>query len=134
MNIPPDKKAPVIFKTGSDKMASIIKREKMQIQALAKVESIALDPHYMPGSTDASAVMTDIEIYVPLRNLIDIDKERARIDKEVSPHRIRHTFATHLIRKGVQLVSVPSVSVRSLPTPVATGASQAGEGAAAPSS
>ncbi|OHD67945.1 MAG: valine--tRNA ligase [Spirochaetes bacterium RBG_16_49_21] len=83
MNIPPDKKAPVIFKTGSDKMASIIKREKMQIQALAKVESIALDPHYMPGSTDASAVMTDIEIYVPLRNLIDIDKERARIDKEI---------------------------------------------------
>jgi site-specific recombinase XerD len=32
--------------------------------------------------------------------------QRAKIDKVVSPHRLRHTFATHLIRKGVQLVTV----------------------------
>jgi site-specific recombinase XerD len=28
----------------------------------------------------------------------------ARIDKAVSPHKLRHTFATHLLRKGVKLV------------------------------
>jgi len=28
---------------------------------------------------------------------------RARIRKKVSPHRLRHTFATHLIRAGVQI-------------------------------
>ena len=33
-----------------------------------------------------------------------------------------------------KIKGVPSVSVRSLPTPMATGANQAGEGAAAPSS
>ena len=31
---------------------------------------------------------------------------RARIEKRVSPHRLRHTFATHLIKKGVGLVTV----------------------------
>ena len=31
---------------------------------------------------------------------------RARLEKRVSPHRLRHTFATHLIRKGVGLVTV----------------------------
>lgn len=31
---------------------------------------------------------------------------KARIDKHVSPHRLRHTFATHLVRKGVQLVTI----------------------------
>lgn len=31
---------------------------------------------------------------------------KARIEKRVSPHRLRHTFATHLIRKGVGLVTV----------------------------
>lgn len=31
---------------------------------------------------------------------------RARIGKRVSPHRMRHTFATHLIKKGVNVVTV----------------------------
>lgn len=31
---------------------------------------------------------------------------KARIEKRVSPHRLRHTFATHLIRQGVGLVTV----------------------------
>jgi site-specific recombinase XerD len=31
---------------------------------------------------------------------------KAKIAKRVSPHRIRHTFATHLVKKGVQLVTI----------------------------
>ncbi|MGH8222600.1 MAG: tyrosine-type recombinase/integrase, partial [Woeseiaceae bacterium] len=31
---------------------------------------------------------------------------RTRIAKRVSPHRLRHTFATHLVRAGVNLVTI----------------------------
>jgi len=31
---------------------------------------------------------------------------RARITKRVSPHRLRHTFATHLVRAGVNIVTI----------------------------
>jgi integrase/recombinase XerD len=31
---------------------------------------------------------------------------RARIERRVSPHRLRHTFATHLVKRGVQLVTI----------------------------
>lgn len=31
---------------------------------------------------------------------------RARITKRVSPHRLRHIFATHLVKKGVQIVTI----------------------------
>ena len=31
---------------------------------------------------------------------------KAKIERRVSPHRLRHTFATHLVKKGVQLVTI----------------------------
>jgi valyl-tRNA synthetase len=87
MNIPPDKKAPVIFKTKSQAITSIIKREETNFKALAKVDSISIVPDYAPANTDASAVMPDVEIFMPLRDLIDFEKERARIDKEIEKAR-----------------------------------------------
>jgi valyl-tRNA synthetase len=83
MNVPPDRKAPVVFRTGNDRIASVIRREEVHIRALARVESIAVDAAYVPKNSDASAVMTDLEIFIPLEGLIDFDKERARIDKEI---------------------------------------------------
>jgi valyl-tRNA synthetase len=83
MNVPPDRKAPVVFKTSNGKIAAVIRREEVHIKALARVESITVDAGYAPSNTDASAVMTDLEIFIPLANLIDFARERARIDKEI---------------------------------------------------
>jgi valyl-tRNA synthetase len=84
MNIPPDKKASVVFKTTNVLMKKIIETESVHIQALAKVESITVDSGYQPDKTDASAVMQDLEIFMPLSGLIDVEKETARIEKEIS--------------------------------------------------
>jgi valyl-tRNA synthetase len=92
MNVPPDKKASVVLKTANKDVAAIIKREDVHIRALAKVDIVTIDPDYIPAGTDASAVMNEAEIFVPLKGLIDFDKERARIDKEIG--RTRAELAT----------------------------------------
>jgi len=84
MNIPPDKKASVVFKTKNSLMIKIIETESVHIQALAKVENVKIDSDYNPDKTDASAVMQDLEIFLPLSGLIDIEKETARLEKEIS--------------------------------------------------
>ena len=83
MNIAPDIKANVVFKTNRADFTAIINTETAQLQALAKLNNITIDPAYIPDKTDASAVMYDIEIYMPLKGLIDFDKERARLEKEL---------------------------------------------------
>ncbi len=87
MNVPPDRKASVVFKTSSEKIAAIIRREDLHIKALAKVDAVAIDPDYAPAGTDASAVIADMEIFLPLKGLIDFEKERARMDKEIEKTR-----------------------------------------------
>ncbi len=83
MNVPPAKKANVTFKTAKWRMMEIISREAANIRSLAKVERIEVDAAYAPAKTDASAVMADCELFIPLKDLIDVDKEKARLTKEV---------------------------------------------------
>jgi len=83
MNIAPDKKPEVIFKTVDKNIISIINREDEQIKALAKISNITINGNYDPDKTDASAILPNVEIYLPLKGLIDIDKEKERLEKEI---------------------------------------------------
>jgi valyl-tRNA synthetase len=83
MNIPPNKNANAIFKTIDKKIISIIERELINIKTLAKLDAVAIDGKYKPGNTDASVIIKDVEIYLPLKGLIDTDREKARIRKEI---------------------------------------------------
>ena len=83
MNVPPDKKADVVFRTGNSGIIAVIEREMINIRALARVENVTIDENYKPAHTDASSVMPDAELYIPLKGLIDMDLEKARIEKEI---------------------------------------------------
>jgi site-specific recombinase XerD len=47
-------------------------------------------------------VMSRNAIYERVRT----NSRRARIQKRISPHKLRHTFATHLVKKGVHIVTI----------------------------
>lgn len=83
LNIPPSKKANVVFCPKSDYIVEIINRTTGYIQSMAKVENVIIDKEYKAAKTDASAVLSECEIYVPLAGLIDIDKEKERLEKEI---------------------------------------------------
>ncbi|MBN2040732.1 MAG: valine--tRNA ligase [Spirochaetes bacterium] len=83
MNIAPDKKANVIFKTDHKATQELINREMVHLKNLARIEDVRIDPAYEPVKTDASAILKDMEIYLPLKGLIDLDVEKARLQKEI---------------------------------------------------
>jgi valyl-tRNA synthetase len=83
MNVGPDKKMNLVFKTSDALVKTIVERETIHIQSLARVDKITIDEGYSPNKTDASAVIADCVIYAPLKGLIDFELEKARLTKEL---------------------------------------------------
>jgi len=80
MNVAPSKKASMIFVT---EKANIIEEGKGFIEKLAGAENITIqkDKDGIPENTVSLAV-PGIEIYIPFNELVDIEKERERLEKE----------------------------------------------------
>jgi len=83
MNVPPEMKARVLIRTKEKKVAAIIEEFKGVILSLSKLEEIEWGEGLAKPEGSASAVGADFEVYVPLKGLIDIEKEKARLKKEL---------------------------------------------------
>jgi len=81
MNVPPNKKANVIVKS---KDLELIQANQIYIKSLAQVEEIQLGQSIQKPKFSASAVVQDMELYIPLEGLIDIELEKTRLEKEIT--------------------------------------------------
>ncbi|MBN2031013.1 valine--tRNA ligase [bacterium] len=82
MNIPPDKKAHVMVNGPKEKVQSI-KRVSVYFEKLAGVQSIEFNKQVEKPNETACGIVEDVEVFIPLAGLIDLDVERDRIGKEV---------------------------------------------------
>ena len=78
MNIPPSK--PIDVRVRSE---SVPDEYAEYVAKLAKAASVEIDPNMKQPPKSAGAVMKNAEVFVPLEGLIDLDVERARLDKEL---------------------------------------------------
>ncbi len=78
MNIPPSQKVNVIIKS-----AEVKNHQVDYIKKLAKVDNLKMVEHINKPQGCASAIVKNTEIYIPLAGLIDIDKEKERLEKEI---------------------------------------------------
>jgi len=83
MNVPPGRKAEVLLVAPDKAVRAILERGNEYIQALA---SAMIKIHKTLASApeqSAHAVTRGVEVFVPLKGLIDVDKEVARQEKEL---------------------------------------------------
>ncbi|MBU1078434.1 MAG: valine--tRNA ligase [Spirochaetes bacterium] len=83
MNIPPVAMIDVILSTKDKRKRELIKQSEKYIQFLAKVEKIELKDGPVKIEEAGVNVTDNIEIFVPLKGLIEVDKEKARLDKMI---------------------------------------------------
>jgi len=83
MNVPPNKKAPVIIRSANRRNMDVMKQNEESLIALAKLDSVQSGNSLTRPKLSASSVVLDMEIFMPLEGLIDIDVERQRLTKEI---------------------------------------------------
>jgi valyl-tRNA synthetase len=82
-NVPPSKQVPLMLATADDAARRLVEDNADQIKRLARVEQITVAESLAGLGSAARDIAAGIEIAVPLEGLIDVDKERERIIKEV---------------------------------------------------
>jgi valyl-tRNA synthetase len=83
LNVPPGKKADVLLKVEDDKVAKILESHRDYIINLGKVEKLEISRKIKKPVMSATAVTKEGEIFIPLAGLIDVEKEKARLEKEI---------------------------------------------------
>ena len=83
MNVPPSKKAKTIFVASKAEDQEILKAGKVFFERLASSSEVLVKSDKKDIPSDAVASMLPgVEIYIPLEDLIDIEKELERLEKE----------------------------------------------------
>ncbi len=84
MNIPPDRKANVMVRVSDKESLRLIEHNERYIKNLAKVQNLCAGADVSrPHQCCATAVVRGMEVFVPLKGLIDLDRERERLEREV---------------------------------------------------
>lgn len=97
MNVPPGLQAPVVVKTESDVLSDALAHQRECIKDLARASTLEFGTDARKPPLSGSAVMAGAEIYVPLEGIIDVEKERMRLKKELDK------FSGFLERTGKKL-------------------------------
>lgn len=84
LNVPPSKKSDLHIRAGSPETAKLLEEYSSYFRSLAKVEKLVCGIDVKRPALSASAVISGAELFVPLAGLIDVDQERARLNKQLS--------------------------------------------------
>jgi valyl-tRNA synthetase len=83
MNVSPKTALSIYIKPADQKMASILNAHSWIIKKMLPVEELNVDINLEKPKAAASAVVEGSEIFIPLAGVIDLDKEKERITKEI---------------------------------------------------
>lgn len=83
-NVPPALKIKVLLNSADAKETEILNKYSAYITALAKVETLEIGANIAKPKQSATAVFANTSIYIPLEGLIDFEKEKQRLAKELA--------------------------------------------------
>ena len=92
MNVPPGRKGEVIIQLTNPGLESVLAENLPFIKTMATAEPVTTIPAAVAKPENSvSRVITGMEVYLPLKGLIDAEKEIARLNKELQGLELERT-------------------------------------------
>jgi valyl-tRNA synthetase len=82
LGVPPAKQVTLLVRGGSDGESARIERFASQLRFLCKLERIDTFAGDPPAA--ASAIVGELQLFVPLEGLVDLDAGRTRLDRDIA--------------------------------------------------
>ncbi|MFL2495596.1 MAG: valine--tRNA ligase [Porticoccaceae bacterium] len=111
MNISPGKPLKVLFAQGDNKDRLRIEENSQFLSKLANLESVTFLNSAKEAPFCATALAGELEILVPLGDLIDVDSELSRLDREIRKISIEITKLAAKLDNNKFIVNAPSAIV-----------------------
>ncbi|ONK22296.1 valine--tRNA ligase [Bacillus sp. VT-16-64] len=82
VNTPMSKKITLLLKAKDETVLSVLEKNRIYIERFCNPEELKMEVGMKAPEKAMSAVVTGVELYLPLAGLINIDEEIARLEKE----------------------------------------------------
>jgi valyl-tRNA synthetase len=107
MRIPNDKMVEVLIKPSRKKQKPLLEEHIPYIKSLAKAKEVIVDKNLKKPEESAASVVSDVEVYVPLKGMIDISKEKERLNKEMEKIELELDRVTRKLKNREFLKKAP---------------------------
>ncbi|OPX25471.1 MAG: valine--tRNA ligase [Candidatus Cloacimonas sp. 4484_140] len=84
MNVSPSEHVEIVVKDVLPARCAVLQNNRHYIKVMAKVDEIYIGDDAVKPEKSATTVVDDIEIYMPLEGIIDLEEERERLMKKLS--------------------------------------------------
>jgi valyl-tRNA synthetase len=83
MEIPPGKKVEAILYCPKKETLLILEENRLYLENLGRTEKLGLESGGQRPKASATAIVDEVEVYLPLKGLINLDEEEKRVQKEL---------------------------------------------------
>ncbi len=84
INLPPSREVTIVIKTADIKQTEMIEKYENYLHKLAKVGEMKLGTELEKPKSSIAAIVQDLEIYLSLEGLVDVQSEIIKLEKQVS--------------------------------------------------
>jgi valyl-tRNA synthetase len=84
MNVPPSKQVEAVLHSKNPEALKAVEQNRIYVASLVRAEKMTFQTDGQKPKASATAVAGEVEIYVPLKGLINLEDEEKRIQKEIA--------------------------------------------------